>query len=289
MGSTALNHIKTVVLLSIMTGLILTAGYLIGGQTGVIIALVVAGISNVVGLFMSDKIAIAQMQAEEVGPEHELYRITERLAQKAGMPMPRVYVSPHAAPNAFATGRGPNNAAVCATAGLLQVLDKNEVAGVMAHELAHVKHRDILIQSVVATIAGAISFLGNMWMWSSIFGSNDEEDSPLGAVGGLLLMIFGPIAAAIIQMAISRQREYAADTEGGRLAGDPMYLATALEKIHVGAARIPMQVNPAMNAMMIAEPHSFGERMANLFATHPRLEDRLVNLIGRESTGRRYY
>ena len=291
MGGTAVNHMKTVVLLSVMTGVILGAGYLIAGQTGVIIALVVAGIGNVVGLFMSDKIAIAQMQAEEVGPEHELYRITERLAQKAGMPMPRVYVSPHAAPNAFATGRGPKNAAVCATAGLLQVLDKNEVAGVMAHELAHVKHRDILIQSVAATIGGAINFLGQMFMFGQMFGGQDDEEGghPLALVGGLLLMILGPIAAGVIQMAISRQREYAADTEGGRLAGDPMYLATALEKIHIGASRIPMQVNPAMNAMMIAEPKSMGDRMANLFATHPRLEDRLVNLIGRESTGRRYF
>jgi heat shock protein HtpX len=291
MGGTVLNHLKTVVLLAVMTGLILTAGYAIGGPRGVMIALVIAGISNVVGLFMGDKIAIASMQAQEVGPEHELYRITEKLAQRAGMPMPRVYVSPHAAPNAFATGRGPRSAAVCATAGLLQVLDKHEIAGVMAHELAHVKHRDILIQSVAATIGGAISFLGNMMMWQSMFGGHDDEenDSPFGAIGAILLMILGPIAAAVIQMAISRQREYAADTEGGRLAGDPMYLATALEKIHIGAARVPMQVNPAMNAMMIAEPMSIGSRMANLFATHPRLEDRLVNLIGRESTGRRYY
>jgi MFS family permease len=198
MGGTAVNHLKTVVLLSVMTGVILGAGYLIAGQTGVIIALVVAGIGNVVGLFMSDKIAIAQMQAEEVGPEHELYRITERLAQKAGMPMPRVYVSPHAAPNAFATGRGPKNAAVCATAGLLQVLDKNEVAGVMAHELAHVKHRDILIQSVAATIGGAINFLGQMFMFGQMFGGQDDEEGghPLALVGGLLLMILGPIAAA---------------------------------------------------------------------------------------------
>jgi heat shock protein HtpX len=248
-----------------------------------------AGVMNVVGYFFSAKIAIASMQAQEVGPEHELYQITERLAQRAGMPMPKVYVSPHAAPNAFATGRNPSNAAVCATAGLLKVLDRNEIAGVMAHELAHIKHRDILIQTVAATIGGAINMLGYMFMFGGMSSSDEEGGGGGHPIVGLLLMILGPIAAAIIQMAISRQREYAADTEGGTIAGDPMYLATALEKIHVMADRIPMQTNPAFNAMMIAEPKNFSSSMAGLFRTHPRLEDRLLNLIGRESTGRRYY
>lgn len=290
LGSKLINNVKTVMLLSVLTGFILFIGYLLGGQQGVIIALVMAGVMNVFGYFFSDKIAIASMQAQEVGPEHELYQITARLAQRAGMPMPKVYVSPHAAPNAFATGRNPNNSAVCATAGLLQMLDKNEIAGVMAHELAHIKHRDILIQTIAATIGGAINFLGYMFMFGGMH-SSDEEGDGGGAnpIFGLLLMILGPIAAAIIQMAISRQREYAADTEGGNIAGDPMYLATALEKIHVMADRIPMQTNPAFNAMMIAEPKNFGQSMANLFRTHPTLEDRLLNLIGRESTGRRYY
>ncbi|MBC7783084.1 MAG: M48 family metalloprotease [Burkholderiales bacterium] len=285
------NNFKTVVLLSLMTGFILLVGQMIGGPRGVVMALVIAGIMNFAGLFFSAKIAIASMQAQEVGAGHPLYDIVEKLAQRAGLPMPRVYVAPHAAPNAFATGRGPKNAAVCATEGLMQVLDKNELAGVMAHELAHVKHRDILIQSVAATIGGAISFLGQMSLFGGMRSSDDDRDggSPLGMIGGLLLLILGPIAAAVIQMAISRQREYAADTEGGALCGDPMHLATALEKIHVMAHRIPMDVNPAMNAMMIAEPLNLRQSMAKLFATHPPLEDRLLNLIGRESTGMRYH
>ncbi|MGN6506284.1 MAG: zinc metalloprotease HtpX [Tepidisphaeraceae bacterium] len=284
MGNTFFNNFKTLVLLTLMTGLILLAGYAIGGQRGVFIALVFAGFSNFIGFFFSDKIALATMRAQEVGPDHELYQIVEPLAARAQIPMPRVYVSPQQAPNAFATGRNPSNAAVCATEGLLQMLDRRQIAGVMGHELAHVLHRDILITTIAATIGGAISFLGNMWMWESMFGGrrDDRNDSGLGALGAILVMILGPIAAAVIQMAISRQREYAADTDGARLAGDPMDLARALVTIHTAAQRIPMDVNPAFNALMIAEPKNFGQRMAGLFSTHPALEDRLQNLIGRD-------
>jgi heat shock protein HtpX len=272
-------------LLAVLSGMILMAGYAIGGQGGVMIALIFTAVMNFGSYFFSDKLALASMQATEVGPDHPLYKIVEPLAMRGNMPMPRVYVSPQMAPNAFATGRNPSHAAVCATEGLLQTLNRNEIAGVMAHELAHVKHRDILITTVAATIGGAISFMGNMMMWNSMFGGNnsDEEDSgPLGALGGILFMILGPIAAAVIQMAISRQREYAADTEGARLAGDPMHLASALHKIHHMADRIPMDVNPAFNALMIAEPRNFSARLAGLFSTHPPLEKRMLNLIGRE-------
>jgi heat shock protein HtpX len=241
-----------------------------------------AGVMNLVGYFFSDKIALATMSAEEVGPDHELYQIVHHLAERAQIPMPRVYVSPHAAPNAFATGRGPNHAAVCATAGLLQMLSRNEVAGVMAHELAHVKHRDILIQSVAATIGAAISYLGYMFMWGGGSRNDREGGHP---IGGLLVLILGPIAAGLIQAAISRSREFNADKRGAEIAGDPMYLATALEKIHAAAHRIPMDVNPAFNSMFIAEPMNFMEGIGNLFATHPPLEERLINLIGRPSTG----
>ncbi|HEY0007179.1 MAG TPA: zinc metalloprotease HtpX [Tepidisphaeraceae bacterium] len=288
MGSTITNNIKTVMLLSVLTGAVLFAGYAIAGPNGVIIALILASVMNVFGYFFSAKIALSSMGAQEVGPGNELYTIVEKLVQRTGMPMPKVYISPQEAPNAFATGRGPNNAAVCATVGLMRVLDRNEIAGVMAHELAHVKHRDILIQTVAATIGGAINMLGYMFMFGG--GSSDDEEGGIAShpLVGLALMILGPIAAGIIQMAISRQREFAADTEGARICGDPMHLATALEKIHVMAHRIPMQVNPAYNAMMIAEPMNFSGKVANLFSTHPKLEDRLMNLIGHETTGRRW-
>lgn len=283
---TLTNNIKTVLLLGALTGLILLAGHWIGGQGGVLVALMIAGVMNFVGFFFSDKIALAAMRAEEVGPEHPLYQITARLAERANLPMPRVYVSPQMAPNAFATGRSPSHAAVCATQGLLQMLDRNEVAGVMAHELAHVKHRDILIQSIAVTIGAAISYLGYMFMFAG--SSQSDEEGGGNPLAALLVLLLGPLAAGILQAAISRQREYAADTEGAAICGDPMYLATALEKIHVAAERIPMNVNPAFNAMMIAEPKNLMGSLANLFASHPPLENRLQNLIGRESTGRRY-
>jgi len=270
------NNVKTAVLLGLMTGLILFIGSFFG-QGGLTIALVMAAVMNFVGYFFSDKIALMTMRAQEVAPDHELYQIVAPLAQRAGLPMPRVYVSPAAAPNAFATGRGPNHAAVCATQGLLQMLDPDEIGGVMAHELAHVKHRDILIQSVAATVAGAISYLGYMFMFG---GSREERNA------GLLTLLLGPLAAGLIQAAISRSREFNADREGAEILGDPMPLATALEKIHAMAHQVPLPVNPAMNGMFIAEPLNAMERAMTLFQTHPRLEQRLVNLIGRESTGR---
>ena len=264
---------------------------MLGGRQGVIIALLFASVMNFVAFFFSDKIAIASMRAEEVGPEHELYQITAQLAQRANMPMPRVYVSPQDAPNAFATGRSPKHAAVCATQGLLDMLDRNEVAGVMAHELAHVKHRDVLISTVAATIAGAISSLGYMFMFAGGGGGNSDDEEGGGAhpLAGLAVMILGPIAAGLIQMAISRSREFVADKAGAEICGDPMYLATALEKIHAAAHRIPMNVNPAYNSMFIAEPLNPMRSVANLFQTHPPLEARLTNLIGRPTTGRFAY
>jgi heat shock protein HtpX len=284
------NNLKTVFLLGSLTALVLLCGHLIGGRQGVTIALVLAGVMNFVAYFFSDKLALMSMGAQEVGPDHPLHRIVAGLTQRANMPMPRVYVSPQPAPNAFATGRNPRNAAVCATEGLMQMLDHNEVAGVMAHELAHVRHRDILISSIAATIAGAISYLGYMLYFPGAMSSDDDEGgSPFGVIGALLVLILGPIAAMLIQMAISRSREFAADSAGAEICGNPMYLATALEKIHATAHRIPLQVNPSYNALLIAEPLNAVpggmRRMGNLFATHPPLEARLLNLIGRERTG----
>lgn len=275
------NNVKTVVFLGALTGLILFAGHLIGGRTGVIVALGIAAVTNFVAYFFSDRIALASMGAVEVGPGHELHRIVERLAQRAGLPMPRVYVAPIEAPNAFATGRGPNKSAVCATQGLLDIMTTQEIEGVMAHELAHVKHRDILITSIAATIGGAISSLGYMFMFSG--SSRDDEDSnPLAA---LLVLILGPIAAALIQAAISRSREYNADTEGAAICGNPMYLASALEKLHLAAQRIPVHTNPAYNSMFIVQPLNAMGRVATLFSTHPPMEKRIQNLIGRPTTG----
>jgi heat shock protein HtpX len=273
------NNVKTAVLLALMTALILAIGSCFGSN-GIIIALIMAAVMNVTGYFFSDKIAIASVGAREVGPEHPLYGIVQRLVERAGLPMARVYVSPMQAPNAFATGRNPNHAAVCATQGLLDILDENEIAGVMGHELAHVKHRDILIVSVASTIAAAISYLGYIFMWGG--GSRDRRGGELEA---LLLIILGPIAAGLIQCAISRSREFNADTEGAGIAGDPMALATALEKLHIAAERVPMDVNPAMNSMFITEPRNLVRSIGNLFQTHPPLQARLVNLIGRETTG----
>jgi heat shock protein HtpX len=278
------NNMKTVVLMALLTALILWIGSFFG-TGGLYMALILAAVMNFVSFFFSDKIAILMMRGQEVGPEHELYGIVQQLATRAGLPMPRVYVSPHTAPNAFATGRGPRHASVCATQGLLQMLSHEEIAGVMAHELAHVKHRDILITSVATTLGAAISVLGHMAM----FGGARDDEGHSHPLAGLLVLLLGPLAAGLIQAAISRSREFNADTEGAQLLGDPMPLATALEKIHLQAQRIPMDVNPAFNSLFIAEPLSVMGRgmrsFANLFQTHPPLEDRLTNLIGRPTTG----
>ena len=283
--NTLTNNLKTALLLGLMTALILWIGQMVGGRQGLLIALIFAAISNFVAYFFSDKIAIATMRGQEVGPDHELYQVVHELTNRANLPMPRVYVSPAAAPNAFATGRGPSHAAVCATQGLLQVLTRDEVAGVMGHELGHVRHRDILIQSVAATIAGAISVLGYMTMYG---GGNRDERGGSG-IAGILVLLLGPLAASLIQAAISRSREFNADTAGGEICGNPMHLATALEKIHAYANRVPLPVNPSFNSMFIAEPlNAVGGAALRLFQTHPPLEARLLNLIGRESTGQTY-
>src|SRR4051812_43559843 len=271
------NNVKTFMLLAVLSGLILWIGSF-WGQQGVTMALIMAGGVKFVADFFSDKIALMSMQAHEVGPDNELYQIVDGLTRRAGLPMPRVYISPIDAPNAFATGRNPHHAAVCATEGLLQMLDRNEIAGVMGHELAHVKHRDILISSVAATIAGAISMLGYIFMFGG--GGRDREGNghPLA---GLLVLLLGPMAAGLIQMAISRSREFNADKEGAEIAGNPMHLATALEKINAAAHRIPLDVNPAFNSMFIIEPMNVMKSVGNLFQTHPPIEQRLMNLIGR--------
>jgi len=281
-----INNLKTFMLLAgLMAIFVLVGSY--WGQTGMIIALFLGGFMNVVAYFFSDKIALATMRAQPVSPNEapEIYQMVRELAVKAGLPMPRVYVAPTATPNAFATGRNPQHAVVCMTQGILNTLDRQELRGVIAHELSHIKHYDVLISTIAATIAGAISAFVYL-LWFVPVGSSDSRGgNPLVAIAGIIL---APIAAGLIQMAISRKREYNADNYAAELVGDGMPLATALEKLHAGNQRRPMQLaNPSQANMFIVEPFS-GRDLANLFATHPSVEKRVKALIGRERTGRVY-
>jgi heat shock protein HtpX len=239
-------------------------------------ALMMAFFMNFITYFFSDKIVLKMYRAQEVTETEApvLYRIVRRLSQKAGMPMPKVYIIPDESPNAFATGRNPKHAAVAATQGIMRILTEDELAGVMAHELAHVRHRDILIGTVAATIAGAISYLAHMAMF---FGGRHDDDEGGSPVAALIMMIVAPIAAMLIQMAISRSREYGADAGGAQLLGNPRALASALRKLHSGSQAIPMHATPATSHMMIVNPLSGGS-MLKLFSTHPPVEERIARL-----------
>ncbi len=272
-----MNYIRTAMLLAGMTALFMGIGFMIGGQSGMLIALAIAAAMNVVSYWSADKMVLRMHHAQEVDERSmpDFYRMVQRLAQNADLPMPKVYIINNPQPNAFATGRNPQNAAVAATTGLLNMLTPEEVAGVMAHELAHVKNHDTLIMTITATIAGAISMLAN---FAFFFGGN--RNNPLGIVGMLLMMIVAPMAAMVVQMAISRTREYAADRMGARICGEPMWLASALGKIAGGVKRIhnpDAEANPATAHMFIMNPLS-GERMDNLFSTHPNTQNRIDEL-----------
>jgi len=275
-----MNGFKTIMLMMLLTLLLVYGGAALGGRQGMTFALIFAFIMNFISYFWSDKIVLKMYKAREVTEAEApvLYRIVRRLTQKAGMPMPRVYIIPDMSPNAFATGRNPQHAAVAATEGILQLLTEDELGGVMAHELSHVSHRDILIGTVAATIAGAISYLAQMAQWAMIFGGgrrdSDEGGSPVAA---LVMMIVAPIAAMLIQMAISRSREYSADEAGARLYGSPLALANALRKLHKGSAMIPMHATPATSHMMIVNPLR-GNSIMKLFSTHPPVEERIARL-----------
>ena len=271
-----MNMMKTFMLMLLLTLLLVFGGAAIGGQSGMTYALLMAFAMNFITYFFSDKIVLKMYRAQEVNEADApvLYRIVKRLTQKAGMPMPKVYIIPDDSPNAFATGRSPKHAAVAATQGILQILSEEELAGVMAHELAHVKHRDILIGTIAATIAGAISYLGHM---AFFFGGRNDDDEGGNPLAGILMMILAPIAAMLIQMAISRSREYAADAGGAQLHGNPLALANALRKLHSGSQAIPMHATPATSHMMIVNPLSGGSMM-KLFSTHPPVEERIARL-----------
>ncbi|WP_046120599.1 zinc metalloprotease HtpX [Ensifer aridi] len=274
-----MNLVRTAMLLAFMTVLFMAVGYVIGGRGGMMIALVIAAGMNFFSYWNSDRMVLAMYRAQEVDERSapEYYGIVRDLARNAGLPMPRVYVIDSPQPNAFATGRNPQNAAVAASTGLLHSLSSEEVAGVMAHELAHIQNRDTLTMTITATLAGAISMLGN---FAFFFGGNRENNNPLGFVGVLIAMIVAPLAAALVQMAISRTREYSADQRGAEICGNPLWLATALRKI-AGAAHVihndDAERNPATAHMFIINPLS-GERMDNLFSTHPNTENRVAAL-----------
>ena len=272
------NGLKTAILLGLLMGLCLGVGQF-WGTNGLLIGFVLGGSMAFVSYFFSDKIALASVSAQPVARENapELYGIVERLSQRAGIPMPRLYFSPEMAPNAFATGRNPRNGVVCVTAGLMQTLSDKELEGVLAHELSHIKHRDILISTIAAIIAGTLSQLAWQAMW---FGGGRRDRDSGNALLGLLLVILAPVAAGLIQLAISRSREYSADASGAQLAGGPEGLISALRKLEVGNKQIPMDVNPSSAHMFIIRPlmPRAGD-FADLFRTHPTTEKRIAKLI----------
>jgi heat shock protein HtpX len=277
------NRIRTTFLLAALTALIIFIGNVFGGRQGMIIAFIFAAGMNFFSYWFSDKIVLRMYRAEEVTPEQapELYGMVQTLSRQAGLPMPKVCLIPKDAPNAFATGRNPDNAVVAVTRGLLQLMDKDEVMGVLAHEMAHVKNRDILIGSIAATLAGAIMVLASMARWSAIFGGGGHSDDEGGGgiIGLLAVSLLAPFAAMVIQMAISRSREYLADATGAQFAGSPEGLARALEKLGAYSGRLPMNANPSTAHMFIVNPLS-GRSLMNLFSTHPPLEERIARLRG---------
>ena len=275
-----MNNIKTLVLLVTLTLILIWAGGAIGGRQGMTIALVFALGMNFFAYWFSDKIVLRMYRARAVTESEapELYGIVRRLAQRAEIPMPKVYLMDEEQPNAFATGRNPKHAAVAVTTGIMRLLSPEELMGVIGHELAHVKHRDILISTVAATIAGAISYLAQMAQWAMIFGGNRGDDEEGGSpIAAFVMMIVGPIAAMIIQMAISRSREYVADEGGARIAGNPRYLASALRKLQWASQKIPMDANPSTSHLFIVNPLS-GGGILKLFSTHPPIEERISRL-----------
>jgi heat shock protein HtpX len=275
-----MNTLRTTLLLGLLTCLLVIAGGAIGGRSGMTFALLMAAVMNFVSYWFSDRIVLAMYGAREVSEADypEFYGLVRQLAIQAGIPLPKVYLIESDTPNAFATGRNPEHAAVAATTGILRILSREELLGVMAHELSHVRHRDILISSIAATIAGAVTYLAHMAQWAAMFGGGrDSDDDGGSAIAMIFMAILAPIAAMLIQMAISRSREYEADRGGAEISGNPLYLAGALRKLEMANQQLPMGANPATAHMFIVNPLS-GSAMMALFSTHPPLEERIRRL-----------
>ena len=270
------NTVKTALLLGVMSALLLWLGEALGGAQGLVMGFLFAVVTNFASYWFSDKIVLAMYSAKQVGADHRLYQVVARLAQRAGLPMPRVYVIPEASPNAFATGRNPDHAAVAATEGILQILGDEELEGVIAHELAHVKHRDILISSVAATLAAAIMMVARFTIFFG--GGRSDDRQGQNPIALLLTIVLAPVAAMLIQAAISRSREYDADAGGAAIAGHPMGLVSALRKIEVASKAVPLEANPATAHMFIIKPFSAGG-LLSLFSTHPPTEQRIKALL----------
>ncbi|HEX2092952.1 MAG TPA: zinc metalloprotease HtpX [Longimicrobiaceae bacterium] len=274
-----MNNLKVFTLMAGLTALLAVVGGAVGGQGGMIIALVFAGAMNLFMYWGSSSMVLRMYGAQVVDRAQapEFYDMVDRLRQRAGLPMPTVAIAPHAQPNAFATGRNPEHAVVCVTEGILGLVSREELEGVIAHELAHIKNRDMLLQTVTATLAGAISGLGQMAMWGAMLGGRDDEEE--GGAGGLLMVLVAPIAASLIQMAISRQREFKADAVGAEICGRPLALAGALRKLDMAAHRIPMHVSPAAAPLAQVNPlAAYGGGLMRLFSTHPPTEERVARL-----------
>jgi heat shock protein HtpX len=273
--------LRTTFLLTALTLVLITLGAYFGGRNGMTMALIIAAALNAIAYFFSDKIALMSSGAQPITREQlpRLYEVMERLAAKANLPVPKLYVIPEAAPNAFATGRNPSHASVAVTEGLLQLMNDDELEGVIAHELSHVRNYDILISSIAATIAGAITYLARMGYWANLFGGGRDDDREGGGFAGILMLILAPIAAFLLQLGISRQREYSADATGARMVGQPYGLITALQKLGAYNKRIPTTtLPPTTAALCIVKPMFGSETLSSLFSTHPPLEDRIAAL-----------
>jgi len=279
------NALKTTLLLGLLTGFMILVGDWLGGQNGMILALGIAAVMNFVSYFFSDKIALMTYRAQPATREQlpRVYEVVERITQRQGLPMPKIYVIPTDSPNAFATGRNPSHASVAVTQGILNLLDDEELEGVLAHELGHVRNRDILISSIAATLAGAITILARMAYWGALFGGmggRDREDRGGGGLGALFMLILAPFAAMLIQLAVSRSREYQADATGAHFTGNPYALARALQKLDAYSKRIPMVASPSSAHLFIVQP-LLGINFAGLFSTHPPIRKRIERLTGR--------